>query len=58
MSHGPSLIPLTRDEHGDEEESLLNFLNARREGNMGMNYFRNKLQVYIALLQVYSRVVL
>ena len=58
MSHGPSLIPLTRDEHGDEEESILNFLNPRRDGNMGMNYFRNKLQVNIALLQVYSRAVL
>lgn len=58
VSHGPSLIPLTRDEHGDGEESVLNFLNPRREGNMGMNYFRNKLQVNIALLQVCSRAVL
>lgn len=58
VSHGPSLIPLTRNEHGDGEESILNFLNPRREGNMGMNYFRNKLQVNIALLQVYSRAVL
>ena len=58
VSHGPSLIPLTRDEHGDGEESVLNFLNPRREGNMGMNYFRNKLQVIIALLLVYSRSVL
>lgn len=47
--HGPSLITLTRNDQGNREGSAVNFLYPNKEGNMGTNYFRNKLQVSINL---------
>ncbi|KAJ7376950.1 Tetratricopeptide repeat protein 14 [Desmophyllum pertusum] len=43
--HGPSLITMTKDEQGDGEGSATDFLYCNTEGNLGMNYFRNRLQV-------------
>ena len=52
--HGPSLITLTKAEQGDSEDSPMNFLDPSREGNMGANYFRNKLQVSVAVLYTFD----
>ena len=43
--HGPSLISLTKDEQGDEEDSATDFLCPYTADHVAVNYFRNRLQV-------------
>jgi len=47
--HGPSLITLTKQQQGEGEDSPMSFLYPSTEGNMGTNYFRNKLQVSVSI---------
>lgn len=45
LHHGPSLITLTRDEQGDGQGSVTEFLHPSAENSSALNYFKNRLHV-------------
>ena len=45
LHHGPSLVSLAKEEQGDDEGSVVDFLSPKSTGNQGWNYFRNFLEV-------------
>lgn len=45
LHHGPSLITLTRDEQGDGQGSVTEFLHPSAESSSALNYFKNRLHV-------------